>query len=193
MRKRIATLSVLAVMAILSSACWQISTARLTPEIVDVGRLAVDMRASGDSATVEGFNIVVIGYSNINPRVGRVFDANGNFGGPYNGVVDNGVRDFILAGGSGCAAGGVDVSEFSGSFTKWMAYRTPVVVDQTGHNGARNLFQHGIRAGNTSAVGQVGTVAVFTGMWVDDGDFVAAAGEISCAGSAFLSTNYVGS
>ena len=170
---------------------WQIGTARLSPEIISVGRLTIDMRASGDNATSSGFNIVVVGYDNINPRVGRVFDADGNFGGPYTGVVDNGLRNIILAGESGCSVGGIDVSEFSGSFTKWLAFRTPVVIDQTGHDGARHLFQHGIRAGNTSEVDQVGTVAVFTGMWADDGDLVAESGEIACTGSAFLSTNYV--
>ena len=188
MRKRLATVSILAVMAILTSACWQISTARMNPTMTEFGKVTVDLRGFGDGATFDEKAFVLVGYNNISPRIGRVFDVDGNFGGSWQGDINNTMRNVLVGGTSSCATGGVNIGDFESSFTSWKAYVSPVAIDMAANNNARMMFQHGVQRGTADGIGQV---LVASGVWDDDGDGIPEASELLCGGVAQLSTNYV--
>lgn len=188
MRKRLATVSILTVMAILTSACWQISAARMNPTITEYGKITLDLRGWGDGGTFDEKAFVLVGYNNINPRIGRVFDKDGNFGGPWDGDINNTMRNVLVGGTSSCATGGVNIGDFEASFTTWRAYVSPVAIDMAANNNARLIFQHGVQRGTFNGIGQI---IVASGIWSDNGNDIPEAGELICGGVAQLGTNYV--
>ena len=189
MRKRMFTITALLALSLMTSACWNIAAARINPNISEFGKITIDLRPYGSTSTLNEHAFVLVGYSNIDPRVGRVFDKDGNFGGPYDGVKDGTLRAALLGGASTCEIAGVNVSEFSGSATRWEAYRSPGTINQALSDG-RMMFQHGVKKPGGAGAGSIGVVTVFSGMWSDDGDSIPEAAELICGGMSILSTNY---
>lgn len=189
MRKRLFTITALLALMMITSACWNISAARVNPTISEFGKVTIDLRPSGSASTVNLPTFVLVGYSNVAPRIGRVFDVEGNYGGPWDGVIDNTMKAALLGGTSSCEVSGVNVADFSGGATSWFAYRSPVAINQALTDG-RMMFQHGIKKPVGATAGEIGTVTVFTGVWSDDGDSIPEAGELVCGGMTLLTTNY---
>lgn len=184
----------LMVAAMVLSSCWTITAGRVNAKELAPGgttRIIMDLRPNDSDSTVVGYPFVLVGYDNIDPRIGRTFDGDGNYGGPWQGVIDNTINGLMQIGSGACGIGSVDVSDIWGDYDKWSVYRTPVALDQSGPD-PRLLVDHAVKRPVAAANGTIGELAIFSGIWNDlDTDGVPEAGELACAGSFFTSVPYV--
>ena len=184
----------LMVAAMVLSSCWTISAGLVTAKEMSpggVGKFVLDMRPLDDTSTSVGYPFVLVGYSEIDPRVGRVFDVDGNWGGPWTGTIDGDLVSLLMSGSGVCSVGSNHVSTIESSYTKWLAFRTPVTVSQAGALDPRFRVEHGIKRPASATNSDTGQLAIFSGTWNDDGDGIPEAAEVGCAGSWFTSVPYV--
>ena len=186
MRKRSRlTLVVLAVvMAMVLSSCWQIRRVGVnTWEITvsDTATVTLDLAKDVPDQDTVGYPFVIVGFSSNLRNAGKKWDAQGNFGGPETGVKDQSLKVSLLADEGFCSIGGALMSDISSGYTNWVAFRMSSEIDLgTVAAGEILRFKHSLGVAAGATVPEQGNFIYITGLWGDDGDLVAEAGETIC-------------
>lgn len=185
--RRVATIVLVLVLALLTSGCFQIrlfkikgrySLAPGTSTAVQLDLYPVAL-STGTASRV----VILIGLDQLNYHSRSLFDLAGNWGGPAASTQNDTAEGLLLTAGT-CAANGVDAADMATFYDDWYAFVANDVVDTTGLTWAdlADVYRLRIRvereAGTTDD--SLGSVVVFAGFWVDDGDGVVEAGEMLC-------------
>lgn len=184
--------------ALLTSACFQIRFFRQDPASLALGEQGVvrlDLhRVSLDENNTAGYTFLLIGWEDADLKLDgtRKFDHQGNFGGPFDRVKNNALRNVLLTMGN-CVANGIDAANITG-MTSWRAYRTTVKMDSTAGT-ADDPFKIAVRFTRlfTDDDGR-GNFVIFSGTWADlTLNDIPDPGEMACAGLVFSSYSGSGS
>lgn len=179
--------------ALLTSACFQIRFMNQDPSALadneqGVVRLKL-YQVSQDQGNTATYPFLLIGWEDGDLKLDgtRTWDNLGNYGGPFNKLKDNTLRDALLVPGN-CTANGIDASEITG-MTKWRAYRTTVTVN-TYSGTADDPFKIDVRFTRLfNDNGDRGDFVIFSGAWTDwiEPYGTPQAGEFACSGMVFSS------
>lgn len=183
-RSRLMLMVLAIVMALVVSSCWQIRRVgvnRWEITVSETTTVTLDLAKDVADRNVVGYPFVIVGFSSNLRNAGKKWDAQGNFGGPETGVKDQSLKVSLLADEGFCGVGNAVMSDISGAYTNWVAFRMSDEVDM-GAVAADTIlrFKHSLGVAAGATVPSAGTFIYITGVWDDDGDLVAEPAETVC-------------
>jgi len=174
-------------LSLLTSGCFQIRSFIQKPKVLangEVGKVYLQLyQVSQAEFNTDGYTFILIGYESADLSIKLVgdFDTKGNYGGPFDAVRDDELRDWLLT-SPNCAASGIDAADITGM--TWRAYRTADLMDSTaGGYDEPMTIQFRLKRKFLDAAAR-GDFVVFSGTAIQiSGDI---AGSV-CAGMVFSS------
>ncbi|MEX1207644.1 MAG: hypothetical protein WEE36_03425 [Acidimicrobiia bacterium] len=174
----------LAVFSLVATACFQIIAFKLSKSALSLGekgQIVVDLGRVASSLDSTGYVFLLIGVdSTLDLNGVSKFDVQRNFGGKFNAVSHNALRDFLLT-GANCSAGGMSASDVESAFDTWSAFRTTVKVNSAaGALGDTNRVKAKVQR-NGGSSSSFGDYIIFAGTWTDgNNDLAPGGGELAC-------------
>jgi len=183
-RSRLTLIVLAVVMAMVLSSCWQIRRVGVNKWVItvsDTATVTLDLAKDLPDQSVVGYPFVLVGFSSNLRNAGKKWDAQGNFGGPETGVKDQSLKLSLLGDEGFCDVGGALISDIASGYSNWIALRMSTEIDlDTVAADAVLRFKHSLGIASGATVPDAGTFIYITGVWGDDGDLVAEAGETVC-------------
>lgn len=174
----------LAVFSLLATACFTIIGFKIKKPALSLGQknqIIVDLGRQSSTNDSTSYAFVLVGVSSaLDLNGASKFDVKRNFGGKFESVSHNALRDFLLT-GSNCGVGGFVASDAETSFATWRAFRSTVKINSlVGAFGDTNRVKVKV-ARNGGSNNSYGTFIIFAGNWSDpDNDGVVEAAEVAC-------------
>lgn len=175
--KRMMTIAGLLVMAMVLTGCFTIRNWKWSQYLVEPGNkvmMTAKLKPVYQTSTETAYAVVLVGYKDLEGGTFDKFDTDANYGGPYEGVINVALENYML---SNCSALGVTVEDFEAD--SWTAFRSESEMTITGNDPM--LFRHKAGPGAAEAATE-GSLIMVSGSWDDDGDLIPEAFEVQCSG-----------